>query len=333
MRGQVARLLHTPRARARDEILFGFTPLLRVSLANATRASALACARSAVRDPRAATLFSRALLSAALMSAFQKGEERAILHFSGPPNDALTSLYAEAMHIGEVRGYANGGAVEARQEAWDGRLRGSLSVSRVLYGAMTPLRSILEVTPEGDVEAEVRAFYERSEQRPAAVRLQVEVDDAHAGVVCATGVLVEALALGGGRELPADNATSLEDIRSAMRSADLCGLQRQGHSLAAIAGMLIPELSQAQVVSAAAAAPASHAPCLRRVPLDFFCRCTAEGFLEKLVKAAPSTMLDDMATQEIDGKGIAAKLRCQFCNQEHVITQEMLLKRRQLEKK
>jgi redox-regulated HSP33 family molecular chaperone len=301
--------------RARSALLRGFTSSLRLAICDATVAAEAGRQRWRIEDPLAAALYAKALVSSVLLSAFLKGEERSILHIVCSAADApVRELYAECLQLGEVRGYAAGVALGRGGAApdWDGRLSaGSFNVTRVLYGAAAPVRSSVAIT-EGDVEAELRSFWVLSEQRGAQVALDARADGRTGALLFAGGVLVEALAAGGGRGaatsgpeeggFPAGGASAPPP-----RLADLLA---GGEPLAAAAAAYAPEFRDAPVLSGAGAEMRPGA--LQRVPLDFFCRCSAAGFLAKLLRAASAELLDKMAAEE-EG-GVAAKLECNFCN-------------------
>jgi redox-regulated HSP33 family molecular chaperone len=222
-----------------------------------------------------------------LLSAFLKGEERSILHIvCAAPDAPIRELYSECIQLGEVRGFASGPALArgGRAPGWDGRLgAGSLSVTRVLYGSALPVRSTVPITA-GNVEEELRSFWALSEQRGAGVVLDASAREGTGELTFAGGVLVEPLARGGGRGGDAPS----EDMGAA--------------PLPRLEGLL----------SAGGASAELTAGALHRVPLDFFCRCTADKFLGKLLSAASPELLDQMAAEEVGG--VAAKLECHFCN-------------------
>jgi len=301
------------RLPPRSLLLRGFTPSLRLALCDATVAAESGRKRWGIDDPLAAALYAKALVASVLLSAFLKGEERSILHIvCSAPDAPVRELYSECAQLGEVRGYAVGPALKrgGAPAGWDGRLgAGSLSVTRVLYGAATPMRSAVAISA-GDVEAELRAFWALSEQREARVVLDASARAGTGELHFAGGVLVEPLAAGGGRGAggaPAAAAAAPAEGPPLPRLADLLA---GGAPLASAAGAFAAEFQGAPILRGADAEPRAGA--LQRVPLDFFCRCSADRFLAKLLGAAPPELLDQMAAEE-EG-GVAARLECHFCN-------------------
>jgi redox-regulated HSP33 family molecular chaperone len=298
------------RLPPRSVLLRGFTPSLRLALCDATAACEDGRKRWRVEDPQAAALFAKALVASILLSAFLKGEERSILHIvCAAPDAPIRELYSECIQLGEVRGFASGPALArgGRAPGWDGRLgAGSLSVTRVLYGSALPVRSTVPITA-GNVEEELRSFWALSEQRGAGVVLDASAREGTGELTFAGGVLVEPLARGGGRGGDAPS----EDMGAAPLPRLEGLLSAGGAPLAAAAGAYAGGAFRGAPVLRGASAELT-AGALHRVPLDFFCRCTADKFLGKLLSAASPELLDQMAAEEVGG--VAAKLECHFCN-------------------
>ena len=309
------RFLHTA-APPRSLLLRGFTPKLRIAICDVTSAAEAARSRWSITNPKAAELFAKALVSSILLSAFLKGEERSILHLvCSAPDAPISELYAECLQLGEVRGYAAGTALaHGAAPQWDGKLgEGSLHVTRVLYGDATPARSTVAITPTGNVEAELREFWERSEQREASIALDATAAQDTGALTFAGGVLVEQLAQEGGwgaaqLQLLPPAAAPLPRLRDLIAGGG-------ASSLAAAAAAFAPEFAGAKVVFGGSPAPSGA---LQRVPVDFFCRCTGAGFLSKLLSAAPAKLLDEMVAEEKDG--VAAALDCRFCGARHAFS-------------
>lgn len=332
------------RYSERDHLLSGFTPSLRVALAQATNACESGRKRFAISSPRAAAVYARTLVAATLLSSFLKGEERVIVQFAGAEGAAVSQLYAEAVAVGEVRGSASGaGLARDAGPAWDGRLRGTFSVTRVLYGAATPVQGIVEAVA-GDVEGDVAEYFARSEQRGAVVRTEAIADEKTGRISYAGGILVEEIARTGGTPLR-PGITQLSDVartlvrapplsmrgltddaghETSQRALLLSELKAAGVSLATAAALVVPEFAGTAVESAAGKDPGDRRiGVLHRVPIDFHCRCTRANFTAKLVRTVSATMIDKMVAEALDG--VAATLTCAFCNTDHRVTTPELL--------
>lgn len=330
------------RIFSRDHLLRGFTPQLRAAFAQATVSAESGRKRWGIVDPRASALYARALVGAALLSATLKGEERAIVQFIGDDEDGVSRLYAEAMAVGEVRASAAGKALLGGVR-WDGRLRGTFSVTRILYGAATPVQGIIEARV-GDVEGDLAEYFERSEQRSALVRIEADVDATTGCIRYAGGALLEAIAEAGGvGSVQADasppSSSSMGAIKDRLKRAppaytiqdddtptrpdfSFGGSYASGVSLSDAAMQLVPAFAGSRVVSAAAPAQERAAGALERVPLDFFCRCSKTRFLTQLVRTLSDVSLDQMLNEAKDG--IAAELSCAFCNAKHGVSSQEL---------
>jgi redox-regulated HSP33 family molecular chaperone len=69
------------RALARDHVLRGFTPLLRVSFVQATASAEAGRQRWGITHDAASRLFARSVVAASLLASFLEGEERATIQF------------------------------------------------------------------------------------------------------------------------------------------------------------------------------------------------------------------------------------------------------------
>lgn len=292
---------------ARDYVIKGTSTTLRLALVSCANAAEAARLAWRVTSPQATALLSKGLASASLLASFLKGEERVQLHWlcaSAQAGAAVSEVYAEAMPIGEVRGYIRGSGLEAGAGAWDGRLPtaggdGAFTVSRVLYGARTQHRSTVALA-KGDIESELLHYYAQSEQRAAQVRLDAAVDGTGRVTQC-TGMLLEALSQEGG--LPSSGQAEPE-----------------GSSFEALAARLGGSASPWPPGATAPQAAAAIAPALqwgKRVPLDFFCRCSLVGFRDKLVGSCSQELLRQMVDEATGG--VAATLVCSFCNRSHEV--------------
>lgn len=220
------------RALARDHIIKCHTPKLRMALVLATSTVNDGVRRHQISNVKAATLYGRAMVATSLMSSFLKGEERCIVQFLGDADDEITRLYAEAMGIGEVRGYATGPSVHTTavlpgRTWWDGRLAvksSSLSVSRILYDRATPQQSITALQ-SGDVEGDLSHWFAQSEQVGTRLRLEVVTDRQTGRVTFAGGVLLQRIASGGGHREAEEGApgstrsTPFEDVAARLARA------------------------------------------------------------------------------------------------------------------
>ena len=96
------RLLH------RDMVYKGFIRDCRIAVATTTNLANVAKERFQIQNAGATSLFTRSLTASAMLSSFLKGEERIILEMQDQNDAALSHVYAESLHLGEVRGFIHG---------------------------------------------------------------------------------------------------------------------------------------------------------------------------------------------------------------------------------
>jgi molecular chaperone Hsp33 len=292
----------------RDSVIKGTSSTLRFALVSCGVAAETARVRWGVKNPSARALLGKALSASSLLACFLKGEERLQLHWlSGGAGAAVSEIYVEAMPVGEVRGYVRGEAL-AKEEwgGWDGTLgrEGVFSVGRALYGSQELQRSTLEFA-RGDITSEIESYYERSEQRASSVRLDATVEASGGAVRACTGMLLEALPEEGG-------------LKGAGGGQPQCTFEALSGKLRGSESPWPPGLD-------APAAALAIAPSLqwgRRVPLDYFCRCTTDGFFTKLVGSCSPALLQQLVEESVGG--VAATLLCHFCNKSHKVDKTRL---------
>lgn len=234
------------RALGRDHMIKCHTPLLRLALSLATNTVNDGLRRHGIDNPKAMVLYARTLVATSLMSTFLKGEERCIVQFIGDYDDDVTKIYAEALALGELRGYASGPGCRhvqdpgAQRKWWNGRLNvkeGSLSVSRILYNHATPVQSITALQG-GDVESDLLHWYRQSEQIPTILRLEVALRDTaslqareQGPVAYAGGILSQAIATGGGIAPTSTGGTSFDSLVARVsRRSDIDALDIPGYT-------------------------------------------------------------------------------------------------------
>lgn len=321
------------RQLQRDHLIKTHSPKVRLALVQATAAAETGRQRWKISDEKASRLYGRTIAAASLMSSFLKGEERCILQLTGHPGDAVSRLYAEVTHIGEVRGYASGTSVpsedaasstphaEARLAAagsWDGKMSpgSSLTVTKILYNRATPVQSTVHCK-EGDVESDVLSYFHHSEQVPSAMRLEVVTDAADGRILYCGGLLAQRIAgeggIGGGAgtdEHDADaaefaggasplSATTLADIQTRLSSSSSPTASGKPFSLHALHSQGVPLAEIARLLLPELGRDnvvdsIEEGARMQRIPLDFFCRCNKEKFALGLVRAGGQALLDEL---------------------------------------
>lgn len=143
-----------------------------------------------------------------LFSSFLKGEERIKINFLFPSNfpsvespinvikflfssfiyyDYFKQIVAEAIHLGETRGFVSFGS-NSNNESYS---KGLVQVSKVLYNMAKPVISTVELQ-KGDINSDLIHYINLAEQIPSALSLQTQVTP-DGEVVFSGGVFLESL--------------------------------------------------------------------------------------------------------------------------------------------
>ncbi|MFC2130840.1 Hsp33 family molecular chaperone HslO [Bacteroidota bacterium] len=237
---------------------------------------------------QAAFLLSRSLAAASMMSSFLKGEERITIEIEG--DGPVSYVYAEALQVGELRGFVNynsglsGMKLSSISELLgDGLLR----VIRITYDNKEPLSSVIELQ-KGDVATDIAYYFAQSEQVPSAVILDVDFDDN--GIVKQSGgILLQAM--------PGATQKDIEKVYESISSIkSLVEYYEQG---------LTPDKVLKEVLP-------FDFNLIGSTPVDFFCRCSKENFIEKLLTLEPKEI------EEMQESG-QNELICRYCNNKYYL--------------
>lgn len=225
----------------------------------------------------------------------------------------LTYAYAEAIQVGEVRGFVHSPAASWPSSSMSPSSplhashshtprppdiaarslgQGTCVVKRILYKQARPSVSVVELTG-GDVTTDMRGFFQNSEQVTTALNLQTVVDE-HTGQVVFSGGYMAQLLTGS-----APHEDKWHRLAQEAESTDLrqCFDQHE-HDLAAVLGSLGGGVDQASC---------------SRTPIDFFCRCSKDSFKKRLVTLAKEEVVGMRALGQ-------RSLSCHFCNEEYVLS-------------
>lgn len=275
----------------RDRVTRAMTDdgLFRASVIHNTR-----CVRSAREqhhlDPISSLVLARALTGASLMASFLKGEERVVITATG--DGVIGSLYAEAMSIGEVRGYV----VAGKQPEPDrtGPLgEGLLKVQRVLYGKYEPVMGVVQLR-RGDVTSDLSHYLTQSEQIPSVFVIDVDYSEDDTIRECA-GLLIQAM--------PGARPEHLFTVYDTIDYLDrLTALVDRGYSTEDILRQVLP--GEITVVSSS--------------PVDYFCRCSQDKFKSLLLTLG----IDEVRSMKAAGQN---ELVCRYCASKYYLSDEDFL--------
>lgn len=235
-------------------------------------------------DPMRALVLGRALSGATLMASFLNGEERVVVTAEG--DGLVKNIYAEALQVGEVRGYAtlNQEPATDRRSALG---EGLLKVQRVLYGKREPVTGIVELR-RGDITSDLGHYLTQSEQIPSAFVLDVSFDKDDL-IKQSVGLLVQAMP--GAR--PEDIFLVYDTVDYLERLTEFAD---KGYSPEDVLRQVLP--GEIDVLSTS--------------PVDFFCRCSLDRF---------KSVLSTLGYDELDAMQKAGhnELVCQYCNEHYYL--------------
>ena len=251
-------------------------------------------------DPMSSLILARALTGASLMASLLNGEERVVVRGDG--NGQISTVHAEAMQVGEVRGYVKLNATPA--EGMTSPLgEGLLKVQRILYGKYEPVTGIVALR-RGDVTSDLGYYLTQSEQIPSAFVIDIAYDENNL-IKQSVGLLVQAMP--GAR--PQDIFTVYDTIDYLDRLTEFAD---KGYSPEEILRQVMP----------------SEITVMNTSPIDYFCRCSHDRFKSLLLTLG----LEEINGMEADGQN---ELVCQYCSTKYNMTtqdfadlkQKLLVKR------
>jgi molecular chaperone Hsp33 len=244
-------------------------------------------------EPLAAVLLGRLLSAATLLASFLKSEERIILEAMGA--GPLKRIYAEAMELGEVRGYAQEplAAIDwskPNTTLGDALGAGLLRVVKILYTEREPIEGIVELR-YGDISSDVAFYLTQSEQIPSALILDVSLNN-EGKVDSSAGILVQAM--------PGASKEAIERVLENMRQlTPLTTLSKNEYSSEDMLRMILPD----------------EFDVLNTTQVDFFCRCSKERFINALVTLEKDEIRDMQERQQNE-------LVCRYCNSKYYLEPE-----------
>ena len=238
-------------------------------------------------------ILGKALTATMLLAAELKKEERIQLRLDG--NGPLVHVTAEANSLGEIRGYVGNPTAELDYtkpgvSIGDGLGLGVLTFTKVLYNEAEPRTSTIQLV-DGDVNSDVAHYLVQSEQIPSAVILDVGISETgeltHAG-----GMLLQTLP-----GAPEGQIDMLQERLASFPPIDQ--LLENGQYIDEIMTKVISPIKVKE---------------LARKPVDFYCRCSRDRFLDALAMLS----FDDLK----DLEGETQEISCHYCNNREKISKE-----------
>lgn len=262
----------------------------RVAVLNNTKAVETARVRHGL-SPLNTVLLGRVMSGASLLAMFLKGEERIVVEAMG--NGPAEYVYAEAVQVGEIRGFVKNPSADLDYSKEDVKLSdglgiGVLRVSRIQYEKEDPVTGTVELL-RSDISTDLAHYLRQSEQIASAVVLDTAIAE-DGSVEASGGLIVQAM--------PGASDEELEEMVNALSESNKVSELLINNFLPnEIAKMVIPvglkEVKSRQV--------------------DFFCRCSLDRFKSKLMT------FDKKDIQDMQAQG-QNELVCHYCNEVYTLS-------------
>lgn len=238
-----------------------------------------------------AGLLARTMSASTMMASFLKGEERIIVQFDG--DGPISKVFAESLQVGEVRGfvkYDNKFDFENITNIEEFLGNGTLKVSKVIYNKTEPIVGIIPIT-KGDITSDINNYFSQSEQIDSIVRLDVEIDD-WGNIIQSGGLIIQTM--------PGYDISKLTQIIEKVNNSNkISHYLNNGLNPLEILKEIIP--MEFDVLSS--------------TQVDFFCRCSKELFMQKLI----SINLKDIIEMQENNE---SELVCQYCNRKYYLDKD-----------
>ncbi|MBQ6270073.1 MAG: Hsp33 family molecular chaperone HslO [Bacteroidetes bacterium] len=237
-------------------------------------------------DGLSASYLAKALSSATMLSAFLKGEERVSIEFSG--DGCMNKLYAESLQVGECRGFVSyKDNIEPITNLSEILGQGTLKVTRILYNEPEPIIGIVPIQ-KGDISTDLAYYFAQSEQIGSGVVLDADFNE-NGKIIQSGGFIIQAM----------PDATDNELQTMENKLSEVTSLSKdfmEGLSLIDILKKYLP----------------FDFDILKSTQVDFFCRCSKENFIAKLL-LLPIDEIKDMQNRKQN------ELICQFCSKHYYL--------------
>jgi len=238
-----------------------------------------------------ALLLARALSAASLLAVFLTGEERVIIDAIG--DGVVSKVTAEAIQVGEVRGYceySDGVNRLSKEEFADALGPGIFRVMRILYNEPEPIQGIVKLV-RGDISSDLNYYFAKSEQIFSIAILDADTNT-EGKIINSCGIIVQAM--------PGATDKEKDEVEYKLNKLDrLTNIISPRSDLLEVLKEILPW----------------NFTLLKNDRVDFFCRCSKESFIEKLLTLSYSDILE---MKELGQN----ELVCQYCNAKYYLENE-----------
>jgi molecular chaperone Hsp33 len=168
--------------------------------------------------------------------------------------------------------------------------KGFFKVSKVLYDKSDTVTGIISLV-KGDISSELASYFEQSEQIVTSVNLGATIND-KAEIEHCGGIIVQAMP-----------GASISDIVAVQRSIE---------DLPSIEELLDDGYSPEEILKQAMP---FDIDIVNNTPVDFFCRCSLEKFMDNLLVLG-KTEIESMKNEQ------QYELICKYCNSMYYLSEE-----------
>ncbi|KAN0022836.1 hypothetical protein ACTFIU_005577 [Dictyostelium citrinum] len=321
--------------RTRDQVINAHNEKFRFSIINLTKAANISKTKHnlSISD---AQLLGKLMSGVSMCASFLSDEERISAQIISDINP--THIYAEAIHVGEVRGFLINGDTP-RLETPDEVInrKGIFQFSKILYGHLKPIQSVVAVEEKDlTITKEFQHYFDQSEQIPSFIQLetrlksnnnsssnnnnnnnnnnfvindeiqQIEKDqiEEQQQIINSNNDLIDndQLEFNGGiliQTLPSTTSEELNQLKTNIEKYSIADLfLKEKKSMKEILSILTNNDPSVEVIST--------------IFVDFYCRCTLKTFKDKILTLGISEIkhLEEHNHNE---------LKCIYCNRYHYL--------------
>ncbi|KAM9964535.1 hypothetical protein ACTFIW_004304 [Dictyostelium discoideum] len=318
--------------RTRDQVINAHNEKFRFSIINLTKAANISKTKHnlSISD---AQLLGKLMSGVSMCASFLSDEERISAQIISDINP--THIYAEAIHVGEVRGFLINGDTP-RLETPDQVInrKGIFQFSKILYGHLKPIQSVVAVEEKDlTITKEFQHYFDQSEQIPSFIQLetklksnsnnsdnsnnivindeiQVQVQQEQQGqeqeqqIINSNNDVIDndQLEFNGGiliQTLPSTTDEELVQLKNNIEKYSIADLfLKEKKSIKEILSILTNNDPSVEIIST--------------IFVDFYCRCTLKTFKDKILTLGINEIkhLEDHNHNE---------LKCIYCNRYHYL--------------
>ncbi|KYR00501.1 hypothetical protein DLAC_02509 [Tieghemostelium lacteum] len=283
--------------RTRDQVVTGYNKNFRFSIINLTKAANVAKNKHNLSLVDSVSL-GKLMAGVSMCASFLTDQERIAAQIISNKNP--NNIYAEAVHVGEVRGYSINSNLPENDDVSVER-KSVFNFSKILYGNQKPISSFVSGSADVNIQEDFQTFFDKSEQIPTFISLENLVNFQNGDTEFNGGVLIQSL--------PSSNAQSLiNHIKETFEKKNL-----SIDYLLNVEKLTLSEILERIYSSADQHPDYDPIKSIDCTFVDFFCRCSLNTFKTKLQTLGLEEILS-MKEQNHD------TLNCIYCNKNYKLS-------------